>query len=70
MKSIKRRFEIISKKYPQYSGFVVFGETIKGLNFSKAKIVNWFLKLVPGEDWKGCPKKQIIKHFQELSKSR
>ena len=69
MKSIKRRFEIYSKKYPQYSKFVIFGETIKGLNFSKHKIVNWFLKLVPREDWKGCSQNQIIRHFQELSKS-
>jgi len=69
MKSVKRRFELYRNKYPYYSDFVIFGEATKGQNLSKAKVVNWFLKLVPGNDWKGCPLNQIIKHFQELSKS-
>ena len=68
MKSIKKRFDIMRDKYPNYSDFVVFGETVKDMNFDRDKLVKWFGKLVPKDDWVGCPEQTIIKHFLELTK--
>lgn len=67
MRSIKRRFELMKYKYPLYSDFMVFAETVDGQGFSRNSVSSWFRRLVPKNDWSGCPTSRLVKHMCKLN---
>ena len=67
MRSIKARFQELEYKYPDYSSFIVFCETVKGQNFKNDAIQKGFSKLVEKDDYEGANKNKLLKHLYALS---
>ena len=63
MRSIKRRFNNISKKYPDQSSLINFVEAIKGQNFKKRTIYFWFNRLVEKDDYDQNEKRAIFRQL-------
>lgn len=70
MKSLERRFNNITAKYPAWSSYICFAETVKGQNFNRKSIQYWFNKLVEKDDYSQSDKKRLIAHLEELNKPR
>ncbi len=68
MKSLKKSFYLKQQKYPYWSSYIVFADTIRGKNFTKRAIKSWFKKLVKKEDYSAEDKCQILGHLYHLSK--
>jgi len=66
MRSIERRFKIISQKYPFWSSLVCFRRAIEGQNFKKRTIRHGFLKLVEKDDYAPKEKMAILRDMEKL----
>jgi hypothetical protein len=69
MKSIERRFSNIAERRPSLSTFACFGEAVRGQNFSRQCIRRWFHKLVDEDDYAARDKKDLLAHFEALTKT-
>ena len=67
MRSLKRRFNKISKLNPKWSTYICFEEAVKKQNFSRRIIYYWFNKLVEQDDYDPTQKKKIIEQLISLS---
>jgi hypothetical protein len=67
MRSIKRRFNNIAKRNPNYSSYLCFAEAIKGQRFSKQMIQRWFNKLVDKNDYARSEKRGTVDFLVNLS---
>jgi DNA invertase Pin-like site-specific DNA recombinase len=67
MKSIKRRFNNIAKRNPNYSSYLSFAEAVKGQGFSKQTIQRWFNKLVDKDDYARSEKRETVDFLINLS---
>lgn len=67
MKSVQRRFNIIKHKFPYWSSYVDFADTIKNQGFSKKAIYYWFNRLVEKNDYSLSDKNSILTHLLKLS---
>jgi len=70
MRSIKRRFDNIVEKNPNWSSYLCFAETIKNRNFSKRIIRKHFNQLVEKDDYSMTEKREIINYLYQLSISQ
>lgn len=68
MKSIEKRFQMISKKNPYWSTNSCFVETVRGQNFSEQTVCRWFNKLVEKDDYDKKDKKQVLAFHQTVNK--
>jgi len=68
MRSLKRRFENISKANPLWSSYVSFAETILKQDFSKRTLTKHFNQLVKKDDYEKQDKREIIKQLIFLTK--
>ena len=68
MKSLRRRFNKMTKKYFGYSDYLIFCETIRGQNFSEKTLRNWFGKLIDKNDYDSNVRKSLIAKLLELNK--
>lgn len=66
MKSIKRRFDNISEKYPFWSSFICFQRAIEGQKFETRTIRHWFKKLVDKDDYDRKDRKAILQSLENL----
>lgn len=67
MKSIERRFNAMTAKYPNHSSYLCFAKAVDGQEFSKQAIHRWFNQLVDKEDYVRKEKKAILAHLCALS---
>jgi hypothetical protein len=67
MKSIKRRFDNIAKRNPNYSSYLCFAEAVKERRFSKQMIQRWFNKLVDKDDYARSEKRETVDFLVSLS---
>lgn len=67
MKSLERRFESISERYPYWSPFTCFAEAVYKKGFSPIVIKRWFKKLIPSDDFESSEKKSLLLHLTSLS---
>lgn len=63
MRSIKRRFDNISKANPYWSSYICFSAVIRGQKFSKQMIHRWFNKLVEKDDYDKRDKKALLAYL-------
>lgn len=70
MKSIKRRFDNISKKEPSWSSYTCFIESIRYKQFSKNIIHKWFNTLVDTNDYDKTDKRDILHDLVRESNCR
>lgn len=68
MKSLKRRFNNISKQNHYWSSYICFAEAVKDQNFSRRTISKYFNALVEKDDYDKRDKKELIKNLLSLSK--
>lgn len=68
MRSLRRRFNNITKRNPYWSSYICFLEAIKGQNFNKQTTYRWFNKLVEKDDYDRKNKRIILKHLIELGR--
>ncbi|MFZ2975907.1 MAG: hypothetical protein WA055_04770 [Candidatus Moraniibacteriota bacterium] len=66
MRSIRRRYENITKKNPIQSSYVSFVEAIKGQGFCYKQIKKWFSELVDEEDYARREKGAILRSLKSL----
>ena len=66
MKSIKRRFNNISRKCPYWSSYVCFTQAIKEQNFKKRTVRLWFKCLVEKDDYDPKDKRTIFRDLENL----
>jgi hypothetical protein len=67
MRSIKRRFNNIAERNPNYSSYLCFAEAIKEQRFSKQMIQRWFNKLVDKNDYARSEKRGTVDFLVNLS---
>jgi len=67
MKSLRRRFDNIVEKNPNWSSYLCFAGAIKNRNFSKRIIRKHFNKLVEKDDYSMTEKREIINYLYQLS---
>jgi len=67
MRSIKRRFENVSRKNPYWSSYICFAEGIKGQNFNKKIIYFWFNKLIDKTDYSKTDKRVLVEQLWLIS---
>jgi len=60
MKSLRRRFERIQSKHPEWSSIICFNAATRGQGFSKKTMYRWFNKLVDPDDYAPDEKKQLV----------
>lgn len=65
MRSIERRFNKISKKYPEWSSYVRFITAIRDQNFTKRSIYAWFSRLVDEDDFAREDKMKILRQLPD-----
>lgn len=65
MKSIERRFKIVSQKNPYSSSLACFKIAIEGQNFKKRTIRHWFRLLVEKDDYDKKDKRQILNSLED-----
>lgn len=70
MRSIKARFRELEYKYPDYSSFIVFCETVKGQNYSRDRLQRAFASCVEKDDYIGSSKNTLLKHLYALSEEK
>ena len=68
MRSIERRFKIISLKDDLFSTFICFSKAVSGCEFSKKALTKWFNVLVDKNDYQPTDKKALISHLVNISK--
>lgn len=64
MKSIRRRFEKISKQNSYLSSLVCFKRAIENKNFKKRTVHFWFKRLVEKDDYDLKDKKAILRGLE------
>lgn len=67
MRSIERKYEIISQKKPLWSSLVCFAETIKGRRLNRQTIRRWFHRLVEKDDYERSEKRELLLWLEDLS---
>jgi len=60
MRSLQRRFKIISQKHPFWSSLVCFERAIVGRNFKRRTLYYWFFQLVDRNDYRRKDSKDIL----------
>lgn len=70
MRSLEARFNIVTKKHPEWSSYICFAGAVIGQNFSKQVIRRWFIKLVNTGDYAKSEKQEILTHLENLHKTR
>jgi hypothetical protein len=68
MKSIRRKFNKLSRKNPYWSTLTCFTETIYGVGFSRQSIHRWFNILVNRNDYNKADKKEIMAFLENVGK--
>jgi hypothetical protein len=68
MKSLKRRFQKISKENPYWSTNTCFNIAIRGQNFNEQTIRRFFNKLVDKDDYDKKDKKELLAFHLESAK--
>lgn len=66
MRSIERRYNNISEKYPEWSSYSRFAEAIRGQKFAKRTIHFWFNQLVEKDDYDQNEKRKILRQLENL----
>lgn len=66
MRSIERRFKIISHKNPYSSSLACFKRAVEGQNFKKRTLRHWFRVLVEKDDYDPKDKKAIFRDMENL----
>lgn len=69
MKSLQRKFQKLKNKYPMWSTYLCFAETVREKNFSPRVIKYWFNLLVEKGDYEQNLKKQILRYLVSISKT-
>lgn len=67
MKQLEKTFNKIKTEEPLRSSFVCFEKTIRGKNYCRRIIQNYFNKLVPKDDYDSKDKKVIISSLCDMS---
>lgn len=67
MKSIKRRFDMMTGKNQRWSSYICFAEAIKQQKLNKESIQIWFNKLVSKDDYDKKDKKTLLDQLCILS---
>jgi hypothetical protein len=67
MRSIKRKFEKVEKKHPEWSSYIVFADAIYGQKFCRDVVMKHFNKLVKKDDYEKKDKKAILRFLVSLS---
>jgi len=67
MRSLKRRFNNVTKKNPYWSSYTCFVEAIKKQEFNKQTIHRWFNKLVKKDDYDRKDKRALFFHLRDLT---
>jgi len=68
MKSIKRKFEKLSKQHPDWSTYTCFAEMVYTQFFNQKVISRWFNKLVDKDDYDKKDKNDILAFLGSLQK--
>jgi hypothetical protein len=63
-----KEFESLKKKYPEWTTWTCFAETVKGKEYSKVILRDRFLELVNKEDYEGVPLDEILDFLSKLKK--
>jgi len=67
MKSLQRRFELVSKRNAQLSTIMCFVKTISGQHFCTKTILYWFKKVVDSDDYSPTDKHELLKHMYKIT---
>ena len=67
MYKVKNRFEELARKYPYYSTYVVFAETIRGTGLTENTIRRWFYRLVEADDYAQDEVRSVLRHLVKLA---
>ena len=68
MRSLEKRFNKISKRYPSWSSYLCFASAIKGQDFDKKIIYKWFDTLVEKDDYVKDEKFEVLASLLNLTK--
>jgi hypothetical protein len=66
MRSIKRRFNKVSKRNPFLSSLICFSEAIRDQKFSRQMIHRWFYELVENNEYENNDRKMIFDNLENL----
>jgi len=67
MRSLERVFNKIKQENPLWSDYICFVKTVKGREFSKQTISQYFNRLVDKDEYVKKDKKTLLKQLSELS---
>jgi len=67
MRSVKRRFNNIIEKKPNWSSYLCFIETIKKQNFSSKIVKYYFNRLIDKNDYSPNEKREILKFLYKCT---
>ncbi len=68
MRSVEARFRACEKARPNHGAFIAFGDAIRGQSFAMEVVREWFLKLVPAEDYDENALKSYWNHFELMGR--
>jgi hypothetical protein len=63
-----KEFEGLRKKYPEWTTWTCFAETVKGKGYRRVVLRDRFLELVNEEDYEGVPLDEILDFLSKLEK--
>jgi hypothetical protein len=65
---VQKRFEKITEKFPHYSSYTAFAETIRNTTLSESIIRRWFYTLVEADDYSKSEAQAILRYLLTLRK--
>lgn len=68
MYDIKSRYEKIATKYPFYSTYTVFAETIRNTKLTEASVRRHFHRLVDKDDYAKNERPEVLRYLVSISK--
>ncbi len=68
MYDIKSRYEKIATKYPFYSTYTVFAETIRNTNLTEASVRRYFHRLVDKDDYAKNERPAVLRYLVTIAK--
>ena len=68
MYDIKSRYEKIATKYPFYSTYTVFAETIRNTNLTEASVRRYFHRLVDKDDYTKSERPAVLRYLVTIAK--
>jgi len=66
MRSVKRRFNQIRRRFPYWSSYLCFAEAIKDQGFSNRVVHYWFNRLVSRDDFSEEERLKILRHLKNV----